>query len=1032
MSGNNIHISYPGWDIIKKIGSGSYGTVYEIERDLYGKKEKAALKLISIPRDDSDIEELQSSGYSDESITAHFKSYLADIVREYSLMAELKGHTNIVCCDDIRQIQKDDGFGWEIYIRMELLTPLLKAIDQEMPEEQIIKLGVDLCTALSICRKRNILHRDIKPQNIFVSQDGDYKLGDFGIAKVSEHTSGGTKIGTYNYMAPEVYNNAPYGHASDIYSLGLVLYWLLNYRRHPFNPLPPQMPSASEMESARSRRLGGEELPPPACGSEKLKQVVLKACAFDPKDRYQSAEDMREALENVMLQITGDETTIDEKNENLTDVAETMAHGHDISENSSEQMKKLYREVGRDEKKSVAEEESNRELKKKKSKKPGKKQLALVGIVVAVIAIIAAVSVLSLPSELDIAGSKVNRNAGILRLENVSVSESDIKQIEKLKNVTAVYFKECNFKGSYESLEKALEKVFSNVTTVEFVNCSGSIRLPQTAPNLKYLTISGTYFPSLVGRIQNYPQLVTLNISHNSLTTLPNLTTHTNLKSLDCSNNELSGDVWKYLPQSTVFKTLIADSNGLTSDDLAEISKQTGLTTLSLNNNNITNINALVGLTALQHLSLNNNQVEDLSALNSMIYLTELRLGGNGISDISPLSNCTRLEIVQLNDNNLTDIRTLEKSVGYIKKLYISGNNISDVDFLSGAERLEFLDADNNLIFDLSCIAGLENLKGLSAADNFISELVMPSAASNLEYIDVHGNDLINLAIEYCTQLQYINISNTHLESLHLPAFTYAYSYIYPTLIASNTPLQKIYFDENGKNEFSFLLLDSDPDLFSSIDSSLSSIGGDTLVFSYDSDWGKIDQMQNWHFKSYCVISPSLDAIRDIEDALGANKVTIAQDANEIYGKAWQDYGDDLNSEQSAPAEVTEITRAPKPEPRPEPQPEPQPEITDQKVESSPASRADLDAIGASIIYPSERHYLAEKETMYIRNAEHPGRAVYCYNRPIAQETYRIGSIADGTEVTVLARRNGLSCVIYQDGTRIKAAWVTSTRLAYE
>ena len=289
--------TYPGWETVRLIGRGSFGAVYEIRRDVLGLTEKAALKHISIPQNQSDVEELYSSGYDETSITAHYESYLADIVREYQLMAEMKGHTNVVNCDDIRYVQKDTGIGWDIYIKMELLTPMMKSLDRMADEKQVIKLGRDMASALVLCRNRSIIHRDIKPQNIFVSKDGDFKLGDFGIAKTVEKTSGGTKIGTYSYMAPEVYNNQPYGHEADIYSLGMVLYWLLNERRLPFYPAPPAVPMASDLERARQRRFRGEKLPPPMHGSEELKRIVLKCCAFDPKDRYHSAEDLLWELE---------------------------------------------------------------------------------------------------------------------------------------------------------------------------------------------------------------------------------------------------------------------------------------------------------------------------------------------------------------------------------------------------------------------------------------------------------------------------------------------------------------------------------------------------------------------------------------------------------------------------------------------------------------------------------------------------------------------------------------------------------------
>ena len=294
---NNTTPTWPGWETVRLIGRGSFGAVYEIERDMLGEKEKAALKVITIPQNDSDISEMLSDGYDDESITSTFKEHLKSIVAEYSLMRKLNGSSYVVNCDDVRYVQHDDGIGWDIFIKMELLTPLTSTLPADVPEEQVVKIAKDICSALVQCKQFGIIHRDIKPQNIFASPLGDYKLGDFGIAKTVEKTSGGTKIGTYKYMAPEVYNNQPYGAGADIYSLGLVLYWLLNERRLPFLPLPPEKLRAGMEEEARQRRFNGEPIPAPAHGSEELRRIVLKACAFDPKERYQSAEEMLRDLE---------------------------------------------------------------------------------------------------------------------------------------------------------------------------------------------------------------------------------------------------------------------------------------------------------------------------------------------------------------------------------------------------------------------------------------------------------------------------------------------------------------------------------------------------------------------------------------------------------------------------------------------------------------------------------------------------------------------------------------------------------------
>lgn len=294
---HKVYIPWEDWNCVKAIGQGGFGTVYEIERVRHGIAEKAAMKKISIPRNPSDVEDLQSAGYDNESITHYFSGFAEDIVREYGMMVRLKGNANIVYCDDYKIIQQDDGIGWDIYIKMELLTPLMKAMDLVATEDQIVRLGIEMCAALEVCQKRNVIHRDIKPQNIFVSDDGVFKLGDFGVARTAEKTTRATAgIGTYRFMAPEVKNGQQYGASADIYSLGLVLYWLLNARRGPFLPLPPAIPKLDDEELARQRRFTGDPIPEPMNGSAELKRIVLKACAFDPEKRYQSAWEMREDL----------------------------------------------------------------------------------------------------------------------------------------------------------------------------------------------------------------------------------------------------------------------------------------------------------------------------------------------------------------------------------------------------------------------------------------------------------------------------------------------------------------------------------------------------------------------------------------------------------------------------------------------------------------------------------------------------------------------------------------------------------------
>ena len=310
-----------GWSITRLLGEGSYGRVFEIERAEFAQTYRAALKVITVPQSKAEIESILSEGMSTPQAEAYFHGIVEELMHEFSIMFKLKGTANIVSCEDLRVLEHPDGIGWDILIRMELLHPLLPYVYQHpMARRDIIRLGIDICKALELCQRYNIIHRDIKPENIFISDNRDYKLGDFGIARTIERTSSGlSKKGTYSYMAPEVYAGKEYGFSVDTYSLGLVLYRMLNKNRGPFLPQPPEAITFSSREQALARRMSGEALPRPFYGEGRLGEIVLKACAFDPKDRYSSPQQLRQELEAILYTQTdaaviypdGDELTMD-------------------------------------------------------------------------------------------------------------------------------------------------------------------------------------------------------------------------------------------------------------------------------------------------------------------------------------------------------------------------------------------------------------------------------------------------------------------------------------------------------------------------------------------------------------------------------------------------------------------------------------------------------------------------------------------------------------------------------------------------
>lgn len=311
------------WKIVEKIGEGSFGKVYKAQRSERGKFFYSAIKVINIPGSQSELNSVRSEAGDDQSVREYFRNLVEECIQEISTMEYFRGNSHIVSVEDFKVMEYLDDIGWEISIRMEYLTSFMDyCAENQLTEKDVIKLGLDLSKALGYCRKLNIIHRDIKPENIFVSRFGDFKLGDFGIARELERTmSSFSKKGTYSYMAPEMYKGEKYDSRVDIYSLGIVLYKLMNRNRLPFLNLEKQFITYRDKENALARRMSGEPLKKPADAGEMLSEIILKACAYRPEDRYQTPEEFYNDLDDLQH---GRYKAVTEKGAGSPAVAETF------------------------------------------------------------------------------------------------------------------------------------------------------------------------------------------------------------------------------------------------------------------------------------------------------------------------------------------------------------------------------------------------------------------------------------------------------------------------------------------------------------------------------------------------------------------------------------------------------------------------------------------------------------------------------------------------------------------------------------
>ncbi len=210
--------------------------------------------------------------------------------REASAAAGLN-HPNIVAVYD-----RGDADG-SYYIVMEYLSgPDLKQVIRRrapLPPDQAVDMALQILAAVGAAHKRDIIHRDIKPQNVLVAEDGRLKVTDFGIAHAgegSDMTEAGSVIGTAQYLSPEQARGDEVTAASDCYAVGIVLYEMLTGRL-PFEGGAPVAVAMKQISDPPAPpRVHEPSIPP------ELDRIVLRALEKRPSERYRTAEDFAEAL----------------------------------------------------------------------------------------------------------------------------------------------------------------------------------------------------------------------------------------------------------------------------------------------------------------------------------------------------------------------------------------------------------------------------------------------------------------------------------------------------------------------------------------------------------------------------------------------------------------------------------------------------------------------------------------------------------------------------------------------------------------
>ena len=259
--------------------------------------EKYIVKIISVPASQVQYDALLLTGIcSDrESALAYFNDLANGIVDEIKALQKLSNLEGFLPIENYQIVPMEDDVGYDIYILSKYRRTLTKQFKrQAMTHLGAVNLGLDLCAALSVCRKLGYLYADLKPSNVYIPGEQEYRIGDIGFVKLDSLKYASLPEAYHSaYTAPEITDAySALNTTIDIYALGLILYQAYNDGVLP----------VADKETG--------EISPPAYADYEMSEIILKACATSPEDRWQDPIEIGQALVAYMQRNGANDTPI--------------------------------------------------------------------------------------------------------------------------------------------------------------------------------------------------------------------------------------------------------------------------------------------------------------------------------------------------------------------------------------------------------------------------------------------------------------------------------------------------------------------------------------------------------------------------------------------------------------------------------------------------------------------------------------------------------------------------------------------------
>ena len=285
-----------GFTLGQSISDHSGVECYPAMRD--DSEKRYIVKKISLPASQVQVDALLLTGVfrDPEAVRSYYEELAAGVRREIQTLNSLAEQRGFVPCDGFQIEPMEGGVGYEVYMLSRYRLTLERYMHRyPMTHLGALNLGIDLCAAMAVSREAGWVYVDLKPENIYLFGDQEYRIGDLGFM-ATDSLKYASLPDRYRsiYTAPEVADAYSSLNATmDTYALGLVLYQVYNLGKLPFS-------NEEERKAWLERIAAGEAIEPPVGADEEMAAIITKACAYDPADRWQTPAELGHALISYM------------------------------------------------------------------------------------------------------------------------------------------------------------------------------------------------------------------------------------------------------------------------------------------------------------------------------------------------------------------------------------------------------------------------------------------------------------------------------------------------------------------------------------------------------------------------------------------------------------------------------------------------------------------------------------------------------------------------------------------------------------